>query len=161
MSIVVKPMETEAEIQGKAHVHWRCWHETYKGKVSERYLDRFTEEESLKLAQRFLDKHLIALDGDRVVGFLCYGDRGEAAPNVGEIFALYVLPEYHGKGVGQLLMAAGLEALSGYPTFCLWTLKDKNGRALRFYEKCGFRPDGQEEYMPSLEATEIRLVKEN
>ena len=158
MPIVVKPMKTEEEIRGKALVHWRCWHEVYRDMVSRRYLEHFTEEESLKLAHKFPDKHLVALDGDRVVGFLCYGDRGEEAPEVGEIFALYVLPEYHGKGVGQLLMAAGLKELAAYPTLCVWALKN-NGRALRFYEKCGFFPDGQEEYFPSLEAAEIRMVR--
>ncbi len=160
MPIVIKPMETEEEIRGKALVHWRCWQEVYRGLVSAGYLERFTREKSEEIAHRFLDNHLIAKDGDRVVGFLSYGDRGAEASGVGEVFALYVLPEYHGAGVGQQLMAAGLDALATYPRTCLWVLKD-NGRAIRFYEKCGFRRTGEELFSPSIEATEIRMIREN
>lgn len=33
MNITVKAMETDAEIRGKAYVHWKSWHEAYKGLV--------------------------------------------------------------------------------------------------------------------------------
>ncbi|MBQ4436754.1 MAG: GNAT family N-acetyltransferase, partial [Clostridia bacterium] len=94
---------------------------------------------------------------DRVVGFVGYGDRGEEAPDTGEIFALYVLPEYYGKGVGRQLMEAGLEQLMEYPQVCLWVLKE-NRRAIRFYEKSGFCPDGEEMFSPTVAAAEIRMV---
>ena len=35
MAIVIKPMETDAEIRGKAFVHWKCWQEVYPGLVSQ------------------------------------------------------------------------------------------------------------------------------
>ena len=98
-------------------------------------------------------------DGDRVVGFAVYGDRGEENPETGEIIAIYVLAEYYGKGVGRQLMEAGMEQLKAYPKICLWVLKD-NGRAIRFYEKSGFRPDGEELFHPRLGASEIRMVFE-
>ena len=52
-----------------------------------------------------------------------------------------------------------LEQLKAYPKICLWVLKD-NGRAIRFYEKSGFRPDGEELFHPRLGASEIRMVFE-
>ena len=158
MAVIVKPMETDAEIRGKALVHWRCWQECYRGMVSEEYLRFFTREKSDEIAFRFRDNHFVAKDGDRVVGFLCYGDRGAEAPDTGEIFALYVLPELHGAGVAQRLMEAGLQALAAYPRVALWVLKD-NARAIRFYEKCGFHPDGQELCSKSVDAVEIRMIK--
>ena len=159
MDIVIKKMETDEEIRGKAFVHWQSWHEAYPGMISRDYLDRFTLERVEKMAFNWTDTLIVAKDGDRVVGFVGYGDRGEEAPGFGEIFALYVLSEYYGSGVGRRLMDAGLEKLKGYPRVCLWVLKD-NGRAIRFYEKCGFRPDGKEMHSNNVDADEIRMVLE-
>ena len=137
MAIVIKPMETDAEIRGKAFVHWKCWHEVYPGLVSQAYLDALTLEKVEEKAFRWRDNLLVAKDADRVVGFVGYGQSDEEG--TGEVFALYVLPEFHGKGVGQMLMDAALEELADYRKICLWLVKG-NGRAIRFYEKNGFVP---------------------
>ena len=42
MNIVIKKMETDAEIKGKAYVHWKSWQEAYSGIVDQRYLDSLT-----------------------------------------------------------------------------------------------------------------------
>ena len=152
MSILIKRMETEDEIRGKAFVAWRAWQEAYPGLVSQEYLDRSTLEKCEEVAFRLTEGFFVAKDCGR-------GDRGEEAPDTGEVFALYVLSEYYGKGVGRLLMDAALDELKSYPKVCLWTLKE-NRRAIRFYEKCGFRATGEEMFSPRLEATEIRMVLE-
>ncbi|MBR0152668.1 MAG: GNAT family N-acetyltransferase [Lachnospiraceae bacterium] len=157
MEIRIKEMETEEEILGKARVHWQAWHEAYPGLVPADYLERLTFERCEEIARRWPGQTLVAKDGDRVVGFVGYGDRGEEAPQTGEIFALYVLAEYYGTGVGRLLMEAGRERLAGYPEVCRWVLKD-NRRAIRFYEKCCFRPDGEEMVSPVIHVAEIRMV---
>ena len=54
-------------------------------------------------------------------------------------------------------MEAGLEKLKDYPKVNLWVLKGNN-RAIRFYEKCGFCPDGNEMYNDSVKASEIRMT---
>ncbi len=159
MDITIKKMETDGEIRGKAFVHWQAWHEAYPGMVSSDYLERFTLERAEKMAFSWRDRLIVAKDGDRVIGFVGYGDRGAEDPDTGEIFALYVLAEYYGTGVGKQLMDAGLEQLKDYPRACLWVLKD-NARAIRFYEKCGFRPDGREMHSANVEADEIRMVLE-
>ena len=157
MGIEIKKMETEEEIRGKAFVHWRCWHEVYAGIIDQDYLDGMTLEVCEERAFRWLDNLFVAKDNGRVVGFVGYGDRGEEAPGVGEVFALYVLPEYFGKSVGRSLMEAALEQLKEYPEVRLWVLKE-NKRAIRFYQKCGFCPDGEEIYSPRHGAVEIRMV---
>ena len=159
MNILIKPMESDAEIRGKAYVHWKSWHEAYPGLVSPAYLEKLTPEKCEELAYRWRENILIALDKGRVVGFLGYGDRAPEAPETGEIFALYVLSAYYGTGVGKLLMDAGLEKLKAYPRVCLWVLKE-NKRAVRFYEKCGFLPDGKGKYSDRVKAAEIRMVLE-
>lgn len=157
MEIEIKSMETDAEIRGKAYVHWRCWHAAYAGIVSPAYLSKLTPEKCTEMAFSWRDNLLVAKEGECVVGFVGYGSRGEEAPDTGEIFALYVLPEYWGTGVSQALMEAGLERLKTYPKVALWVLKE-NARAIRFYEKCGFISDGNEQFLPSLNAAEIRMV---
>ena len=159
MSIVIKPMETDQEVKGKAFVHWKCWQETYPGLVSQEYLDKLTLEKCEEKAFQWRDNILVAREGDRVIGFVGYGSSGPDAPDTGEVFALYVLPEYHGTGVGRQLMDAALEKLAAYPKICLWAVKG-NGRAVRFYEKCGFCLTGEEKFTKSVSAYGIRMLKE-
>ena len=160
MSITIKRMETDEEIRGKAFVHWQAWHEAYADLVSPDYLDKLTLEKCEKMAFRWTENTMVAKDGDRVLGFVSWGDRGEEAPGIGEIFALYVLSECYGTGLGQRLMESGLEQLREYPVVCLWVLKE-NTRAIRFYEKCGFRAEGTEDFHPAISAMEIRMIRES
>ena len=157
MSIIIKKMETDDEIRGKAFVHWKSWHEAYPGLVKPEYLEAFTLEKCVEKAYRWKDNFFVAKHDGRVIGFIGYGDRGEEAPDTGEIFALYVLSEYYGKGVAQQLMKTGLEQLNHYSRICLWVLKE-NKRAIRFYQKCGFVPDGEELVSPNIGAAEIRMM---
>ena len=157
MGIILKKMETDEEIKGKAYVHWKSWHEAYTGIVSQEYLDKLTLEKCEKIAFSWPDNIIVAKENGNVIGFVCYGDRGEEAPDVGEIFALYVLADYYGKGVGRKLMDIGLEQIKHFSQVRLWVLKE-NRRAIRFYEKCGFQPDGTEMTSPNISATEIRMT---
>ena len=159
MSIIIKPMETDAEVKGKAYVHWKCWQETYPGLVSQEYLDKFTLEKSEEKAFQWRDNILVAKEGERVVGFAGYGAHGPEDPDTGEVFALYVLPEFHGTGMGQRLMDAALDKLSAFPRLCLWAVKG-NGRAIRFYEKNGFHLTGKEKFSPAISAYGVEMVKE-
>ena len=64
---------------------------------------------------------------------------------------------YYGKGVGRKLMDVGLEHIKRFPQVRLWVLKE-NRRAIHFYEKCGFLPDGSEMTSPNISETEIRMI---
>ena len=149
-------METDEDIKGKAYVHWKTWHEAYKGMISGDYLDKLTLEKCEKMAYSRDDNIIVAKDSGRVVGFVAYG-KDDASSENGEIFALYVLSDYYGKEVGLRLMNAGLEYLKGCREIGLWVLKE-NARAIRFYGKCGFLHNGEEKYLPGLRASEIRMI---
>ena len=142
MDIFIKPMETEDEIRGKAYVHWKSWQESYRGIVDDGYLDRMTLAQTEEKAFRWRDNIFVAKDGEHVVGFVGYGQaRGDEG--AGEIFALYVLEEYQKRGIGYALMRRALDELAGCRVVYLWAFKD-NAKALRFYERVGFRLDGTE-----------------
>jgi len=54
-------------------------------------------------------------------------------------------------------MDVGLEQIKQFSQVRLGVLKE-NRRAIRFYEKCGFQPDGTEMTSPNIAATEIRMT---
>ena len=159
--LTIKRMETDEEIRGKAYVHWRSWHEAYAGIVDARFLEEWTLEKCERIAYRYPDGVLIAKDGERVVGFAaCSEYRGGGLSNAGEIIAIYVLADHWGQGIGSRLMRESLATLQRYPRVAVMVLK-KNSRAIRFYERFGFRFDGYEE-TPELGSpvTEARMVLE-
>ncbi len=160
MNIIIKPMETNAEIRGKAYVHWKAWQEAYAGLIDADYLASRTLESAERTAFRYRDRLLVALDGERVVGFAGYGPyRDDTLPDTGEVYALYILKEYYGQGVGRQLMDAAMARLNRYSRIALWVLKN-NVRAIRFYRKCGFEFDGAEEILNmGTPATEVRMCR--
>jgi len=162
-AIIVVPMTTEDEIRGKAYVHFKSWHESYTGLVGEDYLNnKVTLEKCLSMAQKFSENVLIAKDGERVVGFAAYGKyRGDDLKIFGEIYAIYVLEEYQKKRVGLSLMNAAIDKLRDYKKVALWVFKE-NKKAIDFYEKYGFVPDGAENvFSLGTELEEIRLIYDN
>ena len=143
MNILIKKMESDAEIKGKAYVHWKSWQEAYPGMLAQSYLDRLTLEKCEAIAYKWPDNILVAKDGENVAGFVGYGKyRNEELPNTGEVYAIYVLSKYYGRGVGEQLMWEALKQLSQYPKIAVWVLKE-NQRAIRFYKRFGYRFDGK------------------
>jgi GNAT superfamily N-acetyltransferase len=89
---------------------------------------------------------LVADAAGRVVGFTTLGPaRGgsDDSEHVGELFAIYVLPEASGRGIGQALMVEVLGRFNaeGFREAILWVLED-NPRTRHFYELAGWRADG-------------------
>ena len=162
MAITYKQLEADDEIRGKAYVHWKAWQEAYAGIIDPAYLAKLTIEKCERVAFAWRENNVIALDGERVVGFACYGAcRDEDLPDAGEVSAIYILAEYYGQGVGYRLMQMALAELDGYDKVAVWVLKD-NARAIRFYERCGFAADGAEKELTLVTpVTEMRMVLEN
>lgn len=156
---IIKPMESEEEIDGKGYVHYKSWHETYTGSIDAGYMEGITLEKCRSIARRWPDNIMIAKDGDKVIGFVGFGVyRDETLPGYGEVFSIYVLQEYQGQKVGYELMNAALERLSDYQKIAVWVLKG-NDKAIRFYERYGFRFDGtQAELMLGSPSTELRMI---
>ena len=85
----------------------------------------------------------------RIAGFAAAGRScdGDMAPDVGEVFAIYVDPPAQGAGVGSALLdhAVGWLRDAGFRAAVLWTF-EANGGARAFYEHRGWRlvaPDPQ------------------
>ena len=114
MNIIIKRMETDEEIKGKAFVHFKSWQEAYSGIVKQAYLDERTIEKSEEMALSTKNSTIIAKDGECVVGFVQYGKYNYGdLENTGEIIALYVLADYYGQGIGYRLMQEAMKYLQG------------------------------------------------
>ena len=160
MDIIIKPMESDSEIRGKAYVHWKAWQDAYSGLIDQAYLDNLTIEKCTDIAFRWPDNLLIAKENDKVIGFVGYGICGDE-PFTGEIFSIYILKEYYDKKIGYALMCAALEKLSDYRKIYVWVLEG-NRRAIKFYERCGFQFDGTKKQITlGTTNTEIRMVLHN
>ena len=88
---------------------------------------------------------LVVEDGDAVIGFLSFGPPAHDGPFTGpvlELQALYVLPEQWACGVGSRLHASFVKRLAGgrIGVLDVW---ERNARAIGFYERRGWRPDGR------------------
>ncbi len=84
-------------------------------------------------------KGWIAEINGRPVGF-SIADRRD-----GSIFALYVLPQCEGQGLGTELLSAAVEWLSQEGLQDIWLAVGAGTRAHRFYLRRGWRPTGSKE----------------
>ncbi|MBO3743423.1 GNAT family N-acetyltransferase [Actinoplanes flavus] len=132
-----------------AVVHVRTWQVAYAGQVPGDYLDSLDPADREPGWRSWLSgisppaAVLVWDDGGVPVGFAALRGSRDGEAGVGEITAIYLLPEHWGRGAGRALMAAALRHLAdaGFGAATLWVL-GSNVRARRFYEAAGWRPDG-------------------
>ena len=149
-------LATERAAAGIAKVYVDTWRSTYAAVLPHQVLlgmsyERQTREWSSIIRNRAAAQPVIvaAEANHGVVGFTSFGpsrldDRpaggrfvGEGDANVGEIYTLYVLPEFQERGIGRRLLAAAFATMvgKGYGCGFLWVLRDNPSRY--FYERVG------------------------
>ncbi|RIN17677.1 GNAT family N-acetyltransferase [Mammaliicoccus vitulinus] len=137
----------ESDIETLAKVHFESWISTYKGIVSDSYLDSLTLQSYIEKHRIFNAPCIVAEIDDEVVGFLMYSkDKDEdTSDKCGEIMVIYLLPAFQHKGIGTCLMQEAEKRMkSEYDQLSLWVLED-NIPTVKFYEKMGFKKDGKYE----------------
>jgi len=135
-------MARPGDEEGIAHVHDAAWRDAYRGIIPGRELERMVERRGPTWWRRAIraGTRLIVLDfADTIAGYASYGrNRMPILPFGGEIFELYLTPEYQGVGLGKRMFAAARTDLAahGYSSFVVWALGG-NDRALEFYQRRG------------------------
>lgn len=136
-----------------ASIHARSRQAAYEGLLPHEFLENLALHHSTERWERSLRSSnwpkagvMVAVPGPEMVGFTRFGptrDENEDATLVAEIRQIYIAPEVWGRGLGKRLMSTTLARLAtaGYAQATLWVL-DTNARARRFYERCGWSPDG-------------------
>ena len=99
----------------------------------------FPDEEVRRRWREFGGRVLVAERAGHPVGLAAVEDCWLAG--------FYVRPEHWGTGVAAELHDAALAELPDCPEIRLWTL-DENHRARRFYEKRGWRSNGETRVVP-------------
>ena len=79
MEISIIPMTTSEDMDGKGYVHWKSWHETYTGLIDPAYMERITLEKCVDMVHRWPQNMMVAKDGDKVIGFIGYGEHRDDA----------------------------------------------------------------------------------
>ena len=159
-NIIIREAKLE-DAKDKGYVHYKSWQETYAGIINQEYLDKMSIEKCVAIAEKYPENTLIAEFDGKVTGFLCYSQcRDMDYEDCAEIVAVYVLKEYHKKGIGKMLMDEAIKKLSEYKKLILWVL-DNNKNAIGFYEKYGFSLDGtKKEAVLVTPVTELRMIKD-
>jgi Acetyltransferase (GNAT) family len=116
----VRPARAEDAAQ-IAVVHVRSWQGAYRGLVPQEYLDSLDPAQRVSTWKRALEqpdsprsRTMVIDSDDAVVGFVNFGptrDEDENPEQVGEIRAIYLLPDTWGKGFDENLWVPRLSVL--------------------------------------------------
>lgn len=130
-----------------ANVSIKSWRDTYQDIMPREFLDSLTPEFKVynreywySLQNKFC---LVAVLNNKIIGFCDYGDSRHLKYGNGEIYALYILPEFKSFKIGERIVQAAIDSLKtkGYDSFVVTTI-EKNLSARKFYEKFGFTACG-------------------
>ena len=127
-----------------AAVHDDAWLATYRGMIPQANLERMIVRRGPNWWQRAIRRgvNILVLDFDEVIaGYVTIGrNRARTLPFDGEIFELYLAPEYQGVGLGTRLFLSARQELArmNMSSSVVWVLDD-NQPAIRFYENAGGR----------------------
>ncbi|MDO8590186.1 MAG: GNAT family N-acetyltransferase [bacterium] len=142
---------TPEDVLGMQEVFYKTWLATYPNveygitveDIRERWKNRLDDEYLAKRREQMANPPigeltLAARDGNLVVG-VC---RVINLPNKNQLQALYVLPEYQGRGVGTTLWEEGRKFLDATRDIEVW-VATYNTKAIAFYQHLGFRETGE------------------
>ena len=134
-----------------ASIHVRAWSSSYRGQLSDDYLDGLSAEDRLPTTRSMIEdgpadlRVWVAEDDGIPVGFAVTGPSqdADADPKTGELYAIYLEPERIGTGLGRELFehAIGDLRARGFRGVTLWVL-ESNELARGFYETAGWATDG-------------------
>ena len=156
---------------GITHVHIATWKTTYAGHLPDEFLNNLEKlqgESRLKMWTKVLEPGnrntslWVAETSPGIIGFVHIGkNRDRPPPCSGEIYAIYLLKDWQGKGAGRRLFETATLELKrlGMPSFSLWVLKGSPTEG--FYKHVGGMTDiekTEEVGEHPVEVTEIRYL---
>lgn len=136
------------EIDRLQNISRQTFYETYSAVNTKENMSRYLEENfsTERLSLELINEHTVfyfAIIESEVIGYIKLNFM-EAQTEQGlndtlEIERIYVLSEYHGKNVGQLLFQKAVSLAKEEQMDYVWLgVWEKNPKAIRFYEKNGF-----------------------
>lgn len=130
---------------GIAKIHVDTWRTTYAGIVPAEHLANLSYEKREKIWAQGLSNpdskvfyYVADDDSGRLIGFVNGGPERTNDPDYkGELYAIYILKQYQGQGLGHRLVSALAKGLlsTRIDSMLLWVLADNP--ACHFYESLG------------------------
>lgn len=135
-----------------ATIHVLTWQCAYKGIVPGDYLDRLSIDQKTQTWRKQLEHpkdntHTFVAEKDGVVVGWCTAGVSRdtnVSKDTGELYGIYMHPDYINQGIGSELMEYALSILKeeGYKKATLWVL-DSNEKSRKFYEKNNWKIEGK------------------
>jgi GNAT superfamily N-acetyltransferase len=155
---VIRP-GTADDAEGVARVQVETWQVAYAHALPQDQLQALSVDQRVEQWRRW-PPIVAEIDGE-IAGFVSVGGARDDDAD-GELYAIYVHPDYWSTGTGRALMEAGEAELRrlGHRDVVLWVLDD-NPRARRFYELAGWSADGNARVveMFGFDVSEVRYAK--
>jgi ribosomal protein S18 acetylase RimI-like enzyme len=159
---------TLADSRTIAEIHVASWRYAYVGQIPDEVLSNLSvPDREIGWRKSLSSDRLHALvyeDGGKVTGFISFGPTlklGDGSERRGEVYTLYLLPDYQHRGIGRALWRAAIEKLraNGYSHVSVGVL-EINSLARRFYERCGCAIHGapEETIIEGKTLCEVRYV---
>ena len=133
-----------SEATAVAETHDEAWRAAYQGIIPGIELDKLIGRRGpdwWDSAIRKGSRIAVLAFGDKIAGYANYGrNRARSLYYDGEIYELYLRPEYQGLGFGRRLFTSARRDLSqsGMKSLVIWALSD-NDPAVEFYRALGGR----------------------
>jgi ribosomal protein S18 acetylase RimI-like enzyme len=136
-----KPSDAESV----ATVHDEAWRAAYQGIIPGTELEKLITRRGpdwWDSAIRKGSRISLMVFGEQIAGYANYGrNRARSLFYDGEVYELYLRPEYQGLGFGRRLFSSARRDLvqSGMKSLVIWALSENDG-AVEFYKALGGRP---------------------
>lgn len=133
-----------ADASAVAAAHDDAWRAAYRGIIPGAELDKLVNRRGTQWWESAIRKGSrisVLVFGDQIAGYTNYGrNRARSLHYDGEIYEVYLRPEFQGLGFGRKLFSAARRDLaqSGLRTMVVWALSD-NDPAVEFYRALGGR----------------------
>ncbi len=141
VTIGVRRAEIE-DAEAITAVHDSAWRNAYDGVIPAKELARIVARRGARWWERAIRRGtaiLVLEVGGEICGYATVGpNRARNLAQKGEVYEIYMRPEYQGIGLGTRLFLAARRELSrfGFDTVVVWALADNDG-ACRFYSNAG------------------------
>lgn len=141
MSITIRLIQEEKDLETVAKLAEKIWSRTYKEILSQEQMAYMLEMMyDLSVTTReVMDgvRFELICDGEKPIGFISYGPY---ADGVAKLHKLYLDYNYHGKGIGSMALrhVIGETRAAGYK-FLRLNVNKQNKDAIRAYERNGFK----------------------
>jgi ribosomal protein S18 acetylase RimI-like enzyme len=134
-----------ADADSVAVVHDEAWRSAYRGIIPGPELEKLIVRRGPVWwdgAIRKGSRVALFVFGDTIAGYVNFGrNRARSLPYDGEVYELYMRPEFQGLGFGRRLFTAARRDLAqcAMKSVVVWALSD-NDPAIEFYRALGGRP---------------------